>query len=321
MWPFKSKNSAVAKNNSVQKVGSRMVRIPSLDFFGSYAESPNGHFLIAWSDSDSSRGVGGYRDKGHGSYVLVNDGIAVCSGELERPNDGKVTDDGVFVLADWMFGDSLKSIIYAFSPNGAEIMHHRFSANMFNTGLSPTGHYAVAQLANSDSNDGGCLAFLDLVERKLLWKQLPVPGLADSYCFNDGTKRLGLAYRDRGIYEYTYDGIFVDSDRWGKDRIKYASGFELVWIAQDRLKQYSNTRITPEDADDILKILNLALTKDLDKYPNEQANAYRAIGEIYDALGNLSLAIDKYEAAIRLNPKVGVKRRLDKLKEQSHKAG
>lgn len=187
---------------------------------------------------------------------------------------------------------------------------------MLNTGLSESGQFAVAQLANSDSDDGGCLAFFDLFHRELLWKQVPVSGWADSYRFNDEARRLGLVYRDKGIYEYTYDGVFADSERWDEDRIKYASGFELVPIAHEKLKQLSDAGLKQEDADDLLQMLKRALKTNLNKFPNEQAKAYRVIGEVYEALGDVHVAIEKYEKAIELNPKVGVKRQLEKLKKQ-----
>ncbi len=312
---MRNKSSGTEKSG-IQKIGNSIVEIPSIGFFGPYAESPNLDYLIAWSDFDPSYEVGGYRKMGHGSYVLVKNGNVICSGQLERPNDGQVANNGTFVLADWLFGDGLKSIFYTFSSNGNKIIHHTFSANMLNTGLSESGQFAVVQLANSDSDDGGCLAFFDLFQKELLWKQVPIPGWANSYQFNDETKRLGLIFQDKGIYEYTYDGVFADSARWDEDRIKYASGFELVSIAQEKLKQFSDTRLKQEDADDILNILKRALKTNLNKYPNEQAKAYRVIGEVYETLGDVSMAIEMYEKAIKLDPKVGVKRQLEKLKKQ-----
>ncbi|MGB4752013.1 MAG: tetratricopeptide repeat protein [Fervidobacterium sp.] len=50
---------------------------------------------------------------------------------------------------------------------------------------------------------------------------------------------------------------------------------------------------------------------------NTQARIHRNIGEIYYKRGQNSKAIEHFEIAVSLNPKVGVKRLLDKLKMES----
>ena len=249
-------------------------------------------------------------------FDVTAQGLCPTDRDCKRPNEGKVADNGTFVLEDWLFGDALKSMIYAFSVNGDEIMHHRFSANMHNTGLSPSGHYSVAQLAHSDSRDGGCLAFLDLVERKILWQQEPQPGWANSYRFDDGAKRLGLVYPNRGVYEYGYDGEFADSNRWEEDRVTFASGFELLHIVQEKLGEIPKDGLKLANSDYLLQLLNTALTKGVDKDPKYLARTYRTMGEIHEAIGNRESAIANYEIATGINPKVGVKLRLKRLKEQ-----
>ena len=63
-------------------------------------------------------------------------------------------------------------------------------------------------------------------------------------------------------------------------------------------------------------MLNRALKKGLDEYPNEKAAVYRTLGEVKESLGETSDAIHDYELALELNPKVGIKRHLDMLKKQ-----
>ncbi len=315
MWPFKRQKNPIIKNSDDINIDDYTVEIPSMGFIGTYEKSSDGSFLVAWSDFDTSHGVGGYRKAGKGPFVLVKNGKVVYKGKLERPNDGKAANTGTFVLADWLFGDDLKSIFYAFASDGSELIRQTFSANMLNTGLSESGQFAVAQLANSNSEDSGCLAFFDLLHKKLLWKQVPIPGWAETYMFNDQEKRLGLVYQDKGIYEYTYTGDFVDFNRWEKDRIKFASGFEIVSIVQEKLEKSSIGGLKQEDAEDLINMLTNALKNSLNDYPNEQAKAHRIIGEIYEKLGDLRLAIQEYELAIKLNPKVGLKRQLEKLKK------
>ena len=61
-------------------------------------------------------------------------------------------------------------------------------------------------------------------------------------------------------------------------------------------------------------IKNLTIAAKLQ--PFEEAKIYRKIGEFYEKKGNLSKTIDYFEKAMKINPKIGVKRKLSTYKEQ-----
>jgi len=67
--------------------------------------------------------------------------------------------------------------------------------------------------------------------------------------------------------------------------------------------------------DEVIDLLKRALDKGVSE--NTQARIHRNIGEIYYKRGQNSKAIEHFEIAVSLNPKVGVKRLLDKLKMES----
>jgi len=300
-----------------RKIFDSMIELPSIGMFGPYAESQNGEYTLVWSDSDPSAGVGGYRERGHGSYALVHNDAVVCTGKLERPNDGKVANNGTFVIADWCFGGSLKSRLHGFLSSGQQILRSEFSANMFNTGLSNTGEYAVAQLASSPTEDGGCLAFFNLSEGKLLWKKVPETGWAESYRFDDERYKIGLVYKRFGTYEYSYEGEFRDAERWEQDRIRYGSGYDLLAVCREKLED-SIGELSIEESNKLLEIIDRAIAKkDVRDDTGTNARALRMAGEIHEMLGELHLAIEKYERALSLDPKVGVKRKLQKLKKNA----
>ncbi len=78
-----------------------MLAIPALDFFGVYRRSPNGRFNVAWRDGHGERG--GARDAVEGHYVLIDGDQIAAQGRIQRPNDGKIADNGNFILNDWRF--------------------------------------------------------------------------------------------------------------------------------------------------------------------------------------------------------------------------
>ena len=108
-------------------------KVIDLDFMesvGQYAESTDGTYRLTWSQFFSDG------DDPHGAYVLKRGNSKLCSGKLERPNDGKVARNGTFILTDWCFGNALKSRVYGFSSDGDQILKHEFRANAINTGIS-----------------------------------------------------------------------------------------------------------------------------------------------------------------------------------------
>lgn len=64
--------------------------------------------------------------------------------------------------------------------------------------------------------------------------------------------------------------------------------------------------------DEVIGLLKQALGKGVSE--NTQAHIHRNIGKIYHKRGANSEAIKHFETAMSLNPKVGVKKLLEKLK-------
>src|SRR2546423_1242340 len=98
--------------------GGDFISIDSRRFYGLCSRSPTGRYTIAWSDADHSRGIAGSREAGSGRYILLDDQTVVVEDTMQRPNDGKVADSGVFILDDWGFGEGLKGTLRAFDREG-----------------------------------------------------------------------------------------------------------------------------------------------------------------------------------------------------------
>lgn len=312
MWSWFGRGKQ-SKNLTIEKSGGEFVRVASIDFFGPFSESSNRRYLVAWSDFDPSSGRGGFREEGLGTYILGEDGNVIAIGKAERPNDGRVADNGTFIFNDWMFGEELKGTFLAFDKNGNSLLRHRFPANLFNNGISRNGEYAVCQLCNSDTDDGGILAFFDLRNAKLLWKQAPETGWADDYIFDVERQLLTLVYREIDQFTYNFDGVLVDQAKWEKTSFERASGFELHVRAREELALAKQSG-DKSNLHNIQELLKIALQRGIDQYPNEQAAICRTMGEIKEMLGDLSEALALYETALSLNPKVGLKRKVAAMK-------
>lgn len=287
-----------------------------ISFFGKYSKSQNGLYTIAWSDFDKKSGIGGFRTSGEGTYLIAKRNEILHIDKLQRPNDCKISDNGNYIINDWLFGDGLKGIFYAFDQSGITLIKHRFSANLYNNGISSNGNFGVSQTCNSDSGDGNILCFFDLEKKSLLWKIHPTIGWASSYHFDCEKKELHLTYREKGSYRYTYDGQFLNTEKWESEKINFMSAFDISGIAKERFYSEKNN-LNETKAEEILSLFDTALSKGFDNYPNEKANIYRLKGEILESMGKIDVAINFYESAIELNPKVGIKRHLKELKESN----
>lgn len=195
----------------ILKTNELFAQVDGIGYFANYSKSPNEIFTIAWSDSDKKNRVGGFRTSGEGSYVIAKDNVVTLTGNLQRPNDGKISNNGNFILNDWLFGEELKGIFYAFDITGKVLIAHTLFANLLNNGISDNGQYAVCQCCNSNSDDSSKLNFFDLRQRKLLWKIKPEVGWANSYYFDCKKSELQLIYKDKGDHHYNFDGHFIDS--------------------------------------------------------------------------------------------------------------
>lgn len=291
--------------------------VDEIGFFGNYSKSQNGLFTIAWSDFDKASGIGGFRTSGEGTYLIAKEDEVLHIGKLQRPNDGQISDNGNCIINDWLFGEGLKGIFYALDCSGKVLIKHRFSANLYNNGISENGRFAVSQTCNSNTEDGNILCFFNLEQYSLLWKTHPAIGWATSYIFDCDKMELQLDYKEKGIYRYSFSGEFVDKEKWESEKINYMSAFEISGIAKNRFDMEKNN-MNETLAQEILSLFEIALSKGLDKYPNEKAVINRTKGELMESMGKIDDAIHFYELAIELNPKIGIKRHLKELKE--HKA-
>jgi tetratricopeptide (TPR) repeat protein len=100
-----------------------------------------------------------------------------------------------------------------------------------------------------------------------------------------------------------------------KQQLEYGDGFGLLDTALAKLKTCGKI-IDNETGARLLDFLTKAVERIPAEFPERHAVAYRATGEILEALGDKPHAVEYYEYALQKNPKVGVKKRLDALKKE-----
>ncbi len=291
------------------EITGRLVFINGRDFVGTYSRSQNGRYLLAWRDADDAGTRGGARQSGHGHYILIEDDAIVAEGGVERPNDGKVANNGVFILNDWLFfSERLEGVFLAFQKDGAPILSRRFEANLFNNGLSEDGRLAVCQTCNAESIDGNKLTIFDLEAAVELASVTPESGWARDYLFPAGHQTVELSYDDDLRFAYDLNGTFRDRPRW------IAAGLARgdVYLIQRLMAQVG---VTPDPSERAQWItgLTVALAKSSED-PRLRALAFKLRGTCYDQNGAAETALADFDSALALDPKIGVKRRAEALR-------
>jgi len=283
-------------------------------FFGPCSTSPNGRYAVAWLEGYDSGGRTGVGTGRSGRCLLFEDNRLLVEGSLERPNDGKVADNGTFVLNDWEFGDGLKGTFYAFAKDGRPLIARKFKVNLFNNGLSPDGRFAVCQSVGADSPNGGTLTIFDLVQRTEIGCWCPQSPYADYYEFTSNCEMLGMGYRKFGCFRYSFTGEFINREVWQDAWLTKGDYGETLAMVERLLKSIGGATpadLMPKLMQAIDRVSPMLVTADA----RDQALALKLLGMCLENQGCLSEALAHYDKALAINPKVGVKLRADRIRK------
>ena len=311
----------------------------SFHFSGNYTTSKNGKYILAWKENlqvsgedeeisesddetnqdDEQLDVGDEelyaryleREFKEG-FILLEDKKLILKVFLPRPHNGKVANNGTFIINSSIDrSNELKGRFVSYNKGGKELVNHKFSANLGINSLSNDGRFAVCQTFHSSTSDGSTVTCFDLAKGRLLWQKTPETRNANAFEINSEEKFVYFLYENIGHFRYTLAGEFLDDHKWYQARIKHGTGYELIEIANRKLVTMGNS-LNPIAMDEVLNLYLMAVKKiDSDYF---LAKAHRKIGEIYELMGKVDKAIAHYEKAQKHNPKVGVIKKLQKLK-------
>jgi len=292
------------------------IEIPSLGFFGQFRKSHSGEWIICWSDSDELNHRGGHRDSGNGRYVLYNvtQNKVALQGGLQRPNSASVADNGNFSIEDWHFGSELSGTFYVFSSVGHELIKKKCDANLYNSEISDSGRYAICQTANAPAGeDGNRLTAFDVEKNVQLFSIHPPTGWADKYKFVEDIPQLGVVINGIGTFHYDTQGNLVDSEQFDAARLR-CDRYDVVLMAAEEILK------APELNDQLamaaLEAATRALLLGVDKDQGWKAVALKMQGLAHEFLRNNEEAVAAFDEALRINPKIGVKRKADSLRKK-----
>lgn len=280
---------------AIKHYGGRIVSARSIDFTGQFTESRNKRFTLLWQDcawiNETPRS---------GRFILLDDGMVILDRRMARPQDGKVANNGVFILHDWGASDVLAGTFHAFAADGREILSRAFDANLLNNGLSKDGTLAVCQTCNAPgSSESSVLGVFDLAEGREIACWQPESGWADDYEF-PGDDRVRMVRRSGIPVDYSLAGEFLDRPKWYADEV--ARG--VYHVIKDALK--AGQSVTGLDRDALRDGVRVAVSNPDERW---KAESLRLLGEIEEQAGDERAALQAYQRALGINPKIGVAKR------------
>lgn len=286
------------------------------DYMGVYSTSPNGRWLVSWSDSDpAQRERGGARESGEGVYLLYDKSAqrVVVRGRMPRPNAGLVANNGTFCLEDRDFGSVLSGTLRVFASNGQSLAQVPVTANIVKSALSENGAYALIHTAQSPTDDGVKLILIDLLAGEPLYRVTPNAGWADRYEIDEEQGRVIAHLPGLGEFSYGPDGAFRDEEKLHRALLD-SPRYEHAIPAAGKLLDQPD--LTEETAREALRILLRARKHGADWADSWNARSLKLIGQAHEALGEIRDAIEAYDKALGLDPKIGVKRKRDALQKR-----
>lgn len=245
----------------------------------------------------------GERSKGKVSLIKNNEIVFTIS--LQRPNDAVVSNNGFIAVCDWLFSDKLNGIFYLYDNFGKEIFVKKVSSNLGLCAISADSKYALFETYDSETDDSNKIFIVD-INNKIIASEFQRPTAFNKAVINSENKNITLSNNSKFDYEIDFTGKQINIEKYEKTLLEKGTVYEKLIF------------YTSKENDSILKnndyLNNLLLgLKDSDVlYSFGEDKLYRRIGEYYEANNNIEKTIEYWKLAVDLNPKVGIKKKLDK---------
>lgn len=273
-------------------------------FYGNKEYSPNRNFCVSFADGHYEN------DKWkNGDIALLKDNKLLFKKKLQRPNDFFVSNDGIVIGCDWLNSDALTGKFLIFNSTGEELFAKKTTANLGNCAISDNSQIALFETHNSDTNDGDKIFIVDISQKQVIHK-FERPASFNRAIIDTEAKRIKLKDHKGFVYEIDFQGNQTNRKEYEDYILTKGSVYDKLWIYADKPDE-----IKLKDTK-YLELLTKALTDTDASYSFGKDKIYRMIGNYQEANGNIEKTIENWEKAFSINPKVGVKRKLDALKKQ-----
>lgn len=170
--------------------------------------------------------------------------------------------------------------------------------------------------ANSPTEDGRKLTLFDLGTGEPLFSVTPKRSVADRIELDEKNRQVVIKVTGGGEFRYGTDGAIPDLNYAHDAYLRSTDYCSVILTAESLLKKNSASHPV-EKSQAILEAVTRARALGADQNPAWKPTALKVQGMAHESLAQLQEAIACYEEALSLNPKIGVKRKLDALRKRS----
>lgn len=244
----------------------------------------------------------------NGEIALMKHKELLFKKELERPNDCIVNNNGTVICCDWLNSEELTGKFYVFDKFGMELFSFTTKANLGICQISENSKIALFETANSDNNDGHKVFIVDVFSKKIIEK-FEKPIYFRKAIFYTNRKEIILKDKDNFDFLIDYKGNQLNEKNYDNKILENGNVRDIIFHFEDKPEEikYNHTKY--------LIFLKKILEINDEENPYGTDLIYRNLGEFYEKKGNISKTIECWEKAVEINPKVGIKRRLNKYKK------
>jgi len=268
-------------------------------FYGTKDYSPNKEYCATYNS--------GYSENGK-HVLLIKDKILLFKKKIHQLTDCHVSNDGVVVCCDWKDSDELNGQFLVFDKTGEKIFSKKTTANLETCAISANSKIALFETLSSKTPDSDKIFIVDIEEKKVIQK-IERQNSLNNVIIDTDNKTIKFKDHKGFRFEIDFEGHQTNREDYENQILTKGSVYDRIWLYVDK----------PNDIkfkdEKYLELLNQALTDNDASYSLGKDRIYRMIGEYYEACGNTEKTMENWDKAMQINPKIGLKRRLEVLKK------
>lgn len=307
-------------NSQDVEFGNKVLRVSDNNFYGPYNRSENKKYTVGCDDSDYKADFGetkrgGFRKDGMGRAILLEKEKVIWSKEFERPHDAEVSDKGYVALNDWLFGEGLKGNFFILNPDGNILIEDKLSANLQDLGITSDSRLAWTTTAASDNSYSNQLFVYDITQRKRLFKRDRLYG----QIVTTAMKETFIEFITNQNIHYKFDltGKLLNEDEVIQQVEDQKLNSNDLWavhsVVEEKIAAFESDGF---DKNEVVKIIQKLDDLDLKTKDKYMAKTFRYKGELKLLLKRKEDALLDFENALKIDSKVGIKRKASKLRKE-----
>lgn len=272
------------------------------DLFGTEEFSNDKTFCVVFADgfSESDKWT-------KGTVGLLKNGKQVFTKKFDRPHDCKVSNNGTVIICDWGNTDKLAGDFIVLDEKGNEIFIRVVKANIGTCTISNDGHYSIFETYSSDTEDSNKIFVIDIKNKS------EINSFERQFAFikaDIDTTQKQITLIDNSNFEFITD---FNGNQLNKKELEESILNKGTIL--DKLIFLEGNYLINElfNRSDYEGLLIKALSDNDACYSYGQAKLYKVLGQLYLERNEIEKTIDSWGKALEINPKVGVKKKYDKL--------